>query len=83
NLEGRKLENDYAIEQLKQGQKVQKAQAEEQADIQSSIQLSQETLQAVDDAIRFGDLAGGDHTGFIDQYTPTFFQDTQRADAAF
>ncbi|ENN9981074.1 hypothetical protein ACAS46_002733 [Vibrio vulnificus] len=83
NLEGKKLENDYAIEQLKQGQKVQKAQAEEQADIQSSIQLSQETLQAVDDAIRFGDLAGGDHTGFIDQYTPTFFQDTQRADAAF
>ncbi|EJG1032685.1 hypothetical protein C4G51_RS18650 [Vibrio parahaemolyticus] len=83
NLEGKRLENDLAIEQLKQGQKVQKAQAEEQADIQSSIQLSQETLQAVDDAIRFGDLAGGDHTGFIDQYTPTFFQDTQRADAAF
>ncbi|HDZ3730321.1 TPA: hypothetical protein RSW61_001919 [Vibrio harveyi] len=83
NLEGKRLENDLAIQQLKQTQKAQATQQAEQADAQASIQLSQETLQAVNDAIHFGDLAGGDHTGFIDQYTPTFFQDTQRADAAF
>ncbi|PMG45635.1 hypothetical protein BCU90_17375 [Vibrio lentus] len=83
NLEGKKLENDYAIEELKHGNKQREAQAEEAAEINSALRLSTETLQAVDQAIQTGDLAGGDHTGFIDKRTPTFFQDTQRADASF